>query len=123
MMTERPFRPHPKPSPRPNASARTPLGARPVRITHESANEMAIDALAWLAADPERLDRFLAVTGLSHDTIREAASQPGFLSAVLDHLCADEPSLLAFASESDKSPETVSAAREIIAGPSAWTST
>jgi hypothetical protein len=121
-MTERPFRPHPKPGPRASAAARTPLSARPLRITHELANEIAIDALAWLAADPERLDRFLALTGIGHDTIREAATQPGFLSAVLDHLCADEATLLAFAGEIDKPPETISAARDILSGPAPWTS-
>jgi hypothetical protein len=116
-MTERPFRPHPKPAPRASAAARTPLAARPLRITHESANAIAIDALAWLAADQERLDRFLALTGMDHGSIRAAASQPGFLPAVLDHLCADEPTLIAFATDAGTSPEMVSAAREILADP------
>jgi uncharacterized protein YbjT (DUF2867 family) len=121
-MTERPFRPHPKPGPRASAAARTPLLARPLRMTHESANGVAIDALAWLAADAERLDRFLALTGIGHDTIREAATQPGFLSAVLDHLCADEASLLAFAGEIGKPPETIALARDMLSGPSPWSS-
>jgi hypothetical protein len=91
-------------------------------MTHESANGVAIDALAWLAADAERLDRFLALTGIGHDTIREAATQPGFLSAVLDHLCADEASLLAFAGEIGKPPETIALARDMLSGPSPWSS-
>ncbi|MDB5643268.1 MAG: hypothetical protein JWN07_2585 [Hyphomicrobiales bacterium] len=93
-----------------------------MRITHDSANAIAIDALAWLAADPERLDRFLALTGIDHGSIRTAASEPGFLSAVLDHLCADEASLLAFATDLGQPPEMIAAAREILAGPSPWTS-
>lgn len=122
-MTERPFRPHPKPAPRAGAvGARTPLAARPVRTTSDSAHEIAIEALTWLAADPERLDRFLALTGIGHDSIREAALQPGFLSAVLDHLCADEPTLLAFATDAGKAPELIGAARDMLAGPSPWTS-
>jgi hypothetical protein len=121
-MTERPFRPHPKPAQRASAAARTPLGSRPIRITHDLANEIAIDALSWLAADQERLDRFLALTGIGHDSIRQAATQPGFLSAVMDHLCADEPSLLAFAADAGKSPELIGAARDILSGPSPWTS-
>jgi hypothetical protein len=91
-------------------------------MTLESANEIAVDALAWLAADPERLDRFLALTGLAHDSIRAAASQPGFLSAVLEHLCADEATLLAFAAEIGKAPEIIGASRDMLAGPSPWTS-
>jgi hypothetical protein len=120
-MPERSFRPHPKPAIRASASARTPLAARPLRITHESANSLAIDALAWLAADPERLDRFLALTGIDHGSLRAAASEPGFLSAVLDHLCTDESTLLAFATDLGKPPDMIGAAREILAGPSPWT--
>jgi hypothetical protein len=36
---------------------------------------------------------------------------------VLDHLCADEPTLLAFATDAGASPEMISAAREILADP------
>jgi hypothetical protein len=92
------------------------------RISADSANEIAIEALGWLAADPERLDRFLALTGIDHASIRKAAAQPGFLSAVLEHVCGDEATLVAFASDSTRAPEAVAAAREILAGPSLWTS-
>ena len=120
-MTDRPFRPHPKPVLRASAAARTPLAARPLRITHESANALAIDALAWLAADPERLDRFLALTGIDHGSLRAAAAEPGFLSAVLDHLCADDTTLLAFAADLGKPPEMIGAAREILSDPAPTT--
>jgi hypothetical protein len=73
-----------------------------------------------MAADPERLDRFLALSGLDHGSIRAAASQPGFLSAVLDHIAFDEPSLLAFAAEIGEAPETIAAARALLSGPSLW---
>ena len=120
-MTDRPFRPHPKPVLRASAAARTPLAARPLRITHESANALAIDALAWLAADPERLDRFLALTGIDHGSLRAEAAEPGFLSAVLDHLCADDTTLLAFAADLGKPPEMIGAAREILSDPAPTT--
>ena len=120
-MTERPFQPHPKPAIRASMDARKPLAARPLRISHESASALAIDALAWLAADPERLDRFLALTGIDHGSLRAAASEAGFLSAILDHLCADEATLLAFATDIGKPPEMIGAAREILAGPAPWT--
>jgi hypothetical protein len=72
---------------------------------------MAIQALGFLAAEPERLDPFLAQAGLSPDTLRRAAAAPGFLAAVLEHLTADEATLLAFCADAALSPETVAAAR------------
>lgn len=129
-MTGRPFRPHPKPEPKP---ARKPgagfddgfgrqTGPRHGPITTEKAEELAIEALAFLAGEPERLDRFLGLTGLDHASIRSAATQPGFLAAVLDHVTADEALLLAFAAQAQQPPESIAAARERLAGPSLWSS-
>ena len=119
-MSERPFRPHPNPAPRPDRPKATAPAARLPAIGPDKAHELAIAGLSWMAADPERLDRFLALSGLDHGTIRAAASQPGFLSAVLDHIAFDEPSLLAFAAEIGEAPETVAAARALLSGPSLW---
>ena len=118
-MSERPFRPHPKPEtradrPKPAVQARLP------RISPEKAGEIAITGLSWLAAEPERLDRFLALTGIDHGSIRQSAAQPGFLGAVLDHIAGDEPTLMAFAADSNEAPETVAAARQSLAGPGLW---
>ena len=120
-MNERPIRPHPKPEPRKTAAS--PLDRpRPARVTQDRAFEIAIQALGWLAADIERLDRFLGLTGIDREGIRQAAQEPGFLSAVLEHLCADEESLLTFAGEADLRPEVIAGAREVLTGPSEWQS-
>ncbi|MGV6874882.1 DUF3572 domain-containing protein [Pseudochelatococcus sp. B33] len=68
---------------------------------------LAIAALSFLASDPERLGRFLAVTGLGPETLRQAASRPGFLVAVLDYLASDETLLVAFAANAGLEPEAV----------------
>lgn len=81
------------------------------------ANDIAIDALTFLAADTERLGRFLALTGIDPRTIRAAAREPGFLAGVLDHLLADEKLLLAFAETAGLGPEAVARARHHLAGP------
>ena len=47
-----------------------------------AAESLAITALAFLAAEPERLGRFLALTGIGPESIRAAAHQPQFLLAV-----------------------------------------
>ncbi|WP_150287726.1 DUF3572 domain-containing protein [Rhabdaerophilum calidifontis] len=77
---------------------------------------LAIDALGFLAEDVERLGRFLALTGIAPETLREAARAPGFFAAVLDHLAQDEALLLAFAANRQVAPERVLAARDRLAG-------
>ena len=85
----------------------------------QDAQALAVEALAFLGAEPERLGRFLSLTGLSPGTIRTAARDPGFLVAVLDHLAEDESLLLAFAGNAGLDPRAVLAARAALAGPHA----
>lgn len=89
----------------------------PHPITSEEAETLALKALAFLASEPERLEPFLAATGLGPTTLRSAAQEPGFLLGVLDHLCASDSLLLEFAGNLSLSPEMVAQAREILAGP------
>lgn len=81
-----------------------------------AAEELAIAALGFIAAEPERLGRFLAVTGIGPDTIRTAAREPRFLAGVLDHIASDEPMLLAFAEERGIDPDDVMRARDVLSG-------
>lgn len=91
--------------------------AMPHPITSEEAETLALKALAFLASEPERLEPFLAVTGLGPATLRGAAQEPGFLLGVLDHLCASDSLLLEFAGNLGLNPEIVAQARETLAGP------
>jgi hypothetical protein len=81
----------------------------------EAATELAIAALSFLAAEPERLERFLALTGLGPQSLRAAAREPSFLLGVLDHVAGDETLLLAFASENAINPKDVGRARHALA--------
>jgi hypothetical protein len=108
-------RPHPKPGPRQPKSA--PDRSAPAARDRDGAERVAIKALGFIAADPERLERFLSLSGLSSDTLREAAAAPAFLASVLDYLSSDEPALLDFAAEAGLTPEGVAAARDVLAGP------
>jgi hypothetical protein len=85
-------------------------------ITRESGENLAIQALAFLASDPERLGRFLSLTGIGPDMIREAARDPAFLAGVLDHVASDEPLLLAVAEYAGVTPETVERAHLALSG-------
>ena len=89
---------------------------RPAR--GEPAGEaVAAEVLAFLAADPDRLGRFLALTGIDPGQIREVARERAFLAAVLDYLVADEPLLLAFADASAIPVREVVAAQTRLSGP------
>ncbi|MGO9420792.1 DUF3572 domain-containing protein [Roseiarcus sp.] len=83
----------------------------------EAGRDLAVEALAFIAADETRLERFLAVTGLGPHNLRRAAADPGFLVSVLDYLAADERLLVAFAAESGRRPEEVMRAFEAMRGP------
>ena len=87
-------------------------------MTRESAETVAIEALAFIAGDPERLERFMALTGLGSESLRRAAREPGFLLGILDHVMADDRLLVAFATQHEMTPERVVHARERLTGPS-----
>src|SRR5437773_1706072 len=59
-----------------------------------AAEALALHALAFLAEDPERLGRFLALTGIGPADLKARAGEPEFLGGVLDHLLSDERLLL-----------------------------
>jgi hypothetical protein len=84
--------------------------ARRNAITAEAAETLAIQALAFLAADAERLGRFLAITGLGPGEIRAAARETHFLVGVLEYLASEEPLLLEFAAELGIDPAEVARA-------------
>lgn len=90
--------------------------AKRAPVTRETAEAVAIQALAFLAADPERLGRFLALSGLGPERIRAAAHEPGFLAGVLDHIAADESLLMVFAEHARASPAEIQQARAKLAG-------
>lgn len=87
------------------------------RLTTQDAETLALRALAFLAAEPERIAPFLASTGLGPASLRAAAAEPGFLAAVLDHIGSSDSLLLEFAENLRLNPEIVAQARLILAGP------
>jgi hypothetical protein len=88
-------------------------GDRPAR---EDAGPLALRALAFLAQDLERIERFLGLTGLDPRDVRALAGEPGFQLALLDHLAGDESLLLAFAEQEGIAPEAIGRARRALGG-------
>jgi len=85
-------------------------------MTREWAETVAIQALTFLAEEPERLSRFLALTGIAPESLRAAAREPNFLLGVLDHLATDDRLMRAFADSLEITPEIVVRARDLLAG-------
>jgi hypothetical protein len=80
----------------------------------EVAEIVAIQALSFVAGDPERLGVFLAETGIGPETLRSAAADPRFLAGVLDFVLRDDATVKAFAAASELDPTTIAAAREVL---------
>jgi hypothetical protein len=92
-------------------------GSQPTR---KAAEMLAIQALAFIAEEPQTLVRFLEATGLEAVEIRTAARQPGFLAGVLEHMLGDETLLLAFADRTGTDPAAVARAASALGGSGHW---
>jgi hypothetical protein len=85
-------------------------------ISAEAAETLAIQALAFLAGEPEHLGRFLAITGIGPEGIRSAAREPQFLAGVLEYITGDEPLLLSFATQIGIDPADLARACAALGG-------
>ena len=90
---------------------------KPVHNPREVAEIVAIQALTFVAGDPERLGLFLAESGLGPETLRTAAANPQFLASVLDFVLRDDATVKAFAAASELHPTNVAAARQVLGDP------
>jgi Protein of unknown function (DUF3572) len=89
---------------------------RPSSAAREGAEMLAIQALGFIAEEPQRLNAFLNVSGLTLGRLRESATTPGFLAGVLDHMLADESLLMAFADSAAIDPADIARARGALGG-------
>jgi hypothetical protein len=65
-------------------------------MKQDSAEAVALKALAWLAGNDEVLPVFLGATGTSGDDMRDRADDPEFLGSVLEFLTMDDTWITAF---------------------------
>ncbi len=80
----------------------------------ESAEMMAVQALAFITEEPDRLAAFLNASGIDPAQIRDAAREPRFLAGVLEHMLAEESLLIAFADRAGIDPAAVAQARRAL---------
>ena len=90
---------------------------KPVHNPREVAEIVAIQALSFVAGDPERLGLFLAESGIDPETLRSAASDPRFLASVLDFVMRDDATVKAFAAASQLHPTNIAAAHQALNDP------
>src|SRR3954468_526492 len=76
----------------------------PLPSSAPNSEDVVASVLPFLASEPERPARFSILTGLSPDTIRQAAATPGFAAAVFDYLLNDEPLLRLFTASAEIAP-------------------
>ena len=90
---------------------------KPVHNPREVAEIVAIQALSFIAGDPERLGLFLAESGIGPETLRHSAADPRFLASVLDFVMRDDATVKAFASVSQLHPTNIAAAHQALNDP------
>lgn len=66
---------------------------------------LCADILGWIACDETLMSRFLALSGLTADTLRQASMEPGFYSGILAFLMGHEPTLIAYCEDRNLAPE------------------
>ena len=90
---------------------------KPVHNPREAAEIVAVQALGFIAGEPERLGLFLAESGIGPETLRTAASDPQFLASVLDFVMRDDATVKAFAAASQLHPTNIAAAHQALNDP------
>ena len=85
-------------------------------MNSEQAEILALQALTFLAADTEIMDRFAALSGLAPNDIIARANEAEMLAGVLDFMLSDETVLTDFCAANDLAPEHPARARQTLPG-------
>ena len=89
---------------------------KPERITSDDAEVIALQALGFLADDPQRLSRFLSLTGMEPVHLRPTAKTREFQDAVLEYMLGDESLLLTFCQDAGIDPMAIASAHALLNG-------
>jgi hypothetical protein len=85
-------------------------------MTPNAAETLALQALAFVAADDRALQGFQAATGLDGDALRVRAGDRDVLAGVLEFLLNDERRLLLFCQIEGIDPRLPGRAQSVLAG-------
>ena len=84
--------------------------------TPTDASALALAALAATLTDARRARRFLNLTGIGTDELRDRLGDPALLAALIGFLEAHEPDLVAISEQVGVKPEALVAARRELEG-------
>lgn len=84
--------------------------------SQESAETLALTALAWLVGNDDLLPVFLGASGASEGDLRARAGDPAFLAAVLDFLLMDDAWVIAFCDATGQAYDAPQQARMALPG-------
>ena len=87
------------------------------RMTRERAETIGLNGLAFLARLPERLERFMRLSGLEAPALRARAPDPDFLRAVLDFLLTDDVLVADFCKEQGLDARDIHMAHRVLDEP------
>ncbi len=85
-------------------------------MNRDAAESLAVEALSWLAGEPDALGAFLAAAGAGPAELRARSAEPEFLGFVLDFLLSDEALLIAFCDAAGRRYEAPMRARALLPG-------
>src|SRR3569623_2055429 len=88
----------------------------PPKLPLPDPETLALQALAFIAGDADRLERFIGLPGADATQLRGMAQNPAGLGDVLDYLLGWEPLLLEFAETHALKPESIAVARRKLPG-------
>ncbi|GAA4767267.1 DUF3572 domain-containing protein [Stakelama sediminis] len=77
----------------------------------DDAGALALGAIGWIVAVPDRAARFLALTGLDAAGLRARLEDPALLAAAIGFLEAHEPDLIACTQALETTPQAMLSAR------------
>lgn len=85
-------------------------------MTPEAAETLALQGLAFLASDTQRISRFLSLTGIDPGELTAWDGNRGLHGAILEYLLGDESLLMVFASEAGCDPQSILPAQMLLTG-------
>jgi hypothetical protein len=89
------------------------------RLTRARAETIALNGLAFLAAQPEEIERFLRNSGIDAGELRSRAADTDVLRAVLEYILAGDATTTGFCAEQELDPRELHAAAHILNDPTA----
>lgn len=85
-------------------------------LSQDAAETIALQALGWLAANEDLMPVFLGSTGAAESDIRDRASDPVFLGAVLDFVMMDDSWVIGFCDAQKLPYDRIMQARAVLPG-------